>query len=979
MRSMKRKMITGLIVLALATAMFGRLLTIAIRVMTIFDYYESELQQMEGLRDSIITGVELQNNVVNNLDEVSQKKTTLSALACQYRINENYDNTPFYCQNGAVIHVENNTVDFPSGFPEEVKFAAEQLREPEGTLYTHSYTDTATGEEYLYYVNYHQLKDSSWYIEWKNSNEILKEQGELFDLKKYMTGIEESSKMKMLIFQNTDSSADSHLLLYRSDGLPDYSTTEEFGIDQEKISHWLNSETEDKRTDIEVLKIDGKQYMTYCQRISDFSSIQNMVLVCMSPYDETDALIREQIISVVVLFLLIGLFALIWYGSTLILVRDHSLNERQKEELRPRAVVRRFVSVVIVGSMIIAFTAAILFSLFRLFSVYNQVDTSLKTLEQRLAQNRDEKLMTETVSKSDYEDYAVLIGTVLENNPDSATSIQLQNFCDVIGADYIMLFDRNGAEVLSNARYTGLILGADPLSGTPDFTRLLNGVPLLSQDRETMTDNVLIGVSYGEPNEDGHYPSLLMAVPSEKIYQGAAENTGSILSSLVYEGILSFAVDPESKIIKDASDHILIGKSAAELGLPDGAFVPGYRDFFKLDGISYYGENTEIEGSIYYYAATHNHIYRNVMAYALWIWGFTLILLGIYIVILLFDYKKFFNNWKDIGEELKEISKENIPESIRSKYSKDPSERWKPMPRDKGTHAPLHHAFLALQALLLICILIIGIRVTFNSSGSSNSLISFIIQGEWTKGWNLFSFISILLLLGEVIVVVTISRLVLYLISNAFGTRGETICRLLVNLVSYGGAIFFVYSVFYYLGFQPNTLLASLGLMSFAVSLGAKDMLTDIIAGLSIVLEGEYQVGDIIDIGGYRGEVLEIGVRTTKLEGPGGNIKIINNRDIKNVINMTRKNSWYPLEVTISSNLPLDQIEDMLQKKLPSIGESIPQVISGPYYNGVVSFGKGTVTLSIITECNEKDYNYVQRALKHAVATAFEEYDISIK
>jgi len=47
--------------------------------------------------------------------------------------------------------------------------------------------------------------------------------------------------------------------------------------------------------------------------------------------------------------------------------------------------------------------------------------------------------------------------------------------------------------------------------------------------------------------------------------------------------------------------------------------------------------------------------------------------------------------------------------------------------------------------------------------------------------------------------------------------------------------------------------------------------------------------------------------------------------------------------------------------------------------NGVVSYGKGTVTLSIITECNEKDYHYVQRALNHAVATAFREYDISIK
>ena len=123
-------------------------------------------------------------------------------------------------------------------------------------------------------------------------------------------------------------------------------------------------------------------------------------------------------------------------------------------------------------------------------------------------------------------------------------------------------------------------------------------------------------------------------------------------------------------------------------------------------------------------------------------------------------------------------------------------------------------------------------------------------------------------------VTVTLLRIFIQLLSNAFGTRGETICRLLLNLLSYGGIIVFVYFALYDLGFSPGTLLASLGLLSFAVSLGAKDLVTDILAGLSIVFDGEYQVGDIIEVGGYRGEVLEIGVRTTKLEGRGGNIKI---------------------------------------------------------------------------------------------------------
>ena len=43
-------------------------------------------------------------------------------------------------------------------------------------------------------------------------------------------------------------------------------------------------------------------------------------------------------------------------------------------------------------------------------------------------------------------------------------------------------------------------------------------------------------------------------------------------------------------------------------------------------------------------------------------------------------------------------------------------------------------------------------------------------------------------------------------------------------------------------------------------------------------------------------------------------------------------------------------------KRLPEIGKSIPEILSGPTYKGIVSMGKGTVTLSIIAECSESDY-----------------------
>ena len=65
-------------------------------------------------------------------------------------------------------------------------------------------------------------------------------------------------------------------------------------------------------------------------------------------------------------------------------------------------------------------------------------------------------------------------------------------------------------------------------------------------------------------------------------------------------------------------------------------------------------------------------------------------------------------------------------------------------------------------------------------------------------------------------------------------------------------------------------------------------------------------------------------------------------------------------------------------KRLPEIGKSIPEILSGPTYKGIVSMGKGTVTLSIIAECSESDYYKVQRALNHALQSLFEENGIRI-
>ncbi len=99
------------------------------------------------------------------------------------------------------------------------------------------------------------------------------------------------------------------------------------------------------------------------------------------------------------------------------------------------------------------------------------------------------------------------------------------------------------------------------------------------------------------------------------------------------------------------------------------------------------------------------------------------------------------------------------------------------------------------------------------------------------------------------------------------------------------------------------------------------------------------------------------------LLGRGDNIKIFSNRDVRNVLNMSRMNSWIDMEFTLSNTFPLHKIEEIMNRELPGMGRSIPDIISGPIYKGIVSMNGNRVTIAVTCECNEEVSFRVQREL----------------
>ena len=208
--------------------------------------------------------------------------------------------------------------------------------------------------------------------------------------------------------------------------------------------------------------------------------------------------------------------------------------------------------------------------------------------------------------------------------------------------------------------------------------------------------------------------------------------------------------------------------------------------------------------------------------------------------------------------------------------------------------------------------------------------------------------------------------------------KGKTLSRLIVSFLKWVIALCAVFFTMDAWGANTTTILASAGVLTLIIGLGSQSLVADILAGIFIVFEGEFQVGDIVIIDGWRGEVTEIGMRTTKLVDAGGNIKIVNNSEIKTIINQTQELSLAKAYVSISYGARIEKIEAVISDNLESFKEKIPAIKEGPYYKGVSELGESGITLLFVAKCQEGDIYQVQRDMNREIKIMFDNNDIEI-
>ena len=274
-------------------------------------------------------------------------------------------------------------------------------------------------------------------------------------------------------------------------------------------------------------------------------------------------------------------------------------------------------------------------------------------------------------------------------------------------------------------------------------------------------------------------------------------------------------------------------------------------------------------------------------------------------------------------------------------------------------------------ALVYFILLIIGRFVFAPNNEFWYSLNIFSGAGQPNQWIRVISYAIFVLTLSWV------TRFILKQISKLL-IKGTAIIGILCSLIKYVSVIVLLFFILKACGVDTTAVITGLSIVTLIIGLALQPLLQDVIAGLFIVFEHVFEVGDIVVVGGFRGTVKEIGIRTTRIQDGGGNVKVINNSDLKALVNMSDNLSIASCEIGIEYGESLERVESILKENLEKIKEAIPEIVEGPFYKGVAALADSSVNLKFVAKCKEGAKYQVERDMNRQFKLLFDRYNVNI-
>jgi len=204
--------------------------------------------------------------------------------------------------------------------------------------------------------------------------------------------------------------------------------------------------------------------------------------------------------------------------------------------------------------------------------------------------------------------------------------------------------------------------------------------------------------------------------------------------------------------------------------------------------------------------------------------------------------------------------------------------------------------------------------------------------------------------------------------------RSRTLAQLLRNITTVLIVIVVGLMVLEEVGQQITPLLASLSVIGVALGLGAQGVVRDVLAGMFMILEDQYGVGDSVNVGQASGVVEAVGLRVTQLRDLNGTVWYVRNGEILSVGNSSQGWSRAVLDINVGFEEDIDRVEDLLEEisgRLYAEPAYRSRIIEAPEVWGVESVTQDSVVVRMVVKTLPNQSAPIARELRRRIRVRF--------
>ena len=650
-----------------------------------------------------------------------------------------------------------------------------------------------------------------------------------------------------------------------------------------------------------LMFIRGKGYIVFGTKSFDTDDVQaeaSDAVVMLVPLQGIILRAIAFTLVMVSLMLLLCITLAVWLISVFRRLSNGYFTDEQLSFYSYELIKRKLIITIVIFTIIAWSGAFFSLSLDIIFIQTSRATATLNEYFKRIDDDAERTAAQWESSQTRYINNAKRLAALIDDYRDLQNEKWLREASAIIDADYIMIFDENGDELISDSQYKRISLKNRTNPEMADFSRLLYGVESIShagvEDEVTGLTRDYHGFCLKYITDKDTYGAMLIAVDPGEQNLISFNNYSSVALIMSPENGFIIGVEPETGDVTTSSSKALIGKKLKKSERSDS-----FLGLLKIDHKPYYAISSAHGDKYYYYGVDEKHMMKNVVLFSI---GYTL---SVFLLLVVMSRRLLSNSPynSDDAENNAYVLKKRDKLSVFIQKATEKNSRLLSVNDDKRNAeitmdfyyrnvTPEREALSAFEMLLSIftlsiCI-IVFVRNMFADSGQT--VIEYLFTGKWTHGVNLFSLSAIFFLFCILFVILAFLKTISAVLDTVLSKRARTICSLIMNILFYAALIIFVFVSLGYLGVNAQALLTSAGLIGLAVSMSFRDIFSDILAGIMIITGKTFEVGDYIEIrDASSGTVKSMGLRKTELISNNGRTFSIRNSQINKVTNHSQK------------------------------------------------------------------------------------------